>query len=227
MSFFNSLKIMSFIVYFSKKNMSVNKLKVDLKKNKHDEDLKIFENTKKELQKIITDIKGLELNITIENNDLDKLINSPKMFFCDKIVNENIKVNGIELNKEKIFDLMQIPEDINNIIEYITRLKNNVIAEKQHLYIENLNNDFIIENETINISEHTLSELKETHSIYLDNENQIKIFNLLTEIKEKIKAIKEIDPRCYNIENLFDDYYKIMGNNDFLIDIDYIKRLKN
>ena len=122
---------------------------------------------------------------------------------------------------------MQIPEDINNIIEYITRLKNNVIAEKQHLYIENLNNDFIIENETINISEHTLSELKETHSIYLDNENQIKIFNLLTEIKEKIKAIKEIDPRCYNIENLFDDYYKIMGNNDFLIDIDYIKRLKN
>ena len=80
MSFFNSLKIMSFIVYFSKKNMSVNKLKVDLKKNKHDEDLKIFENTKKELQKIITDIKGLELNITIENNDLDKLINSPKMF---------------------------------------------------------------------------------------------------------------------------------------------------
>lgn len=227
MSFFNSLKIMSFIVYFSKKNMSVNKLKVDFKKNKHDEDLKIFENTKKELQKIITDIKGLELNITIENNDLDKLINSPKMFFCDKIVNENIKVNGIELNKEKIFDLMQIPEDINNIIEYITRLKNNVIAEKQHLYIENLNNDFIIENETINISEHTLSELKETHSIYLDNENQIKIFNLLTEIKEKIKAIKEIDPRCYNIENLFDDYYKIMGNNDFLIDIDYIKRLKN
>ena len=79
----------------------MNKLKVDFKKNKHDEDLKIFENTKKELQKIITDIKGLELNITIENTDLDKLINNPKMFFCDKIVNESIKVNGIKLNKEK------------------------------------------------------------------------------------------------------------------------------
>lgn len=206
--------------------MSMNKLKVDFKKNKHDEDLKIFENTKKELQKIITDIKGLELNITIENTDLDKLINNPKMFFCDKIVNESIKVNGIKLNKEKIFDLMEIPENINNIIEYITRLKNNVIAGKQSLYIENLNNDFTIINNEINISENTLSELRETHTIYLDSENQIKIFNLLTEIKEKIKTIKEIDPRYYNIEDLFDDYYKVMGNSNFLINIDYIKRFK-
>lgn len=206
--------------------MSMNKLKVDFKKNKHDEDLKKFENTKKELQKIITDIKGLELNITIENTDLDKLINSPKMFFCDKIVNESIKVNGIKLNKEKIFDLMEIPEDINNIIEYIIRLKNDIIAGKQSLYIENLNNDFTIINNEINISENALSELKEIHTIYLDNENQIKIFNLLTEIKEKIKAIKEIDPRYYNIEDLFDDYYKLMGNNNFLIDIDYIKRFR-
>jgi hypothetical protein len=204
----------------------MNKLKVDFKKNKHDEDLKKFENTKKELQKIITDIKGLELNITIENTDLDKLINSPKMFFCDKIVNESIKVNGIKLNKEKIFDLMEIPEDINNIIEYIIRLKNDIIAGKQSLYIENLNNDFTIINNEINISENALSELKEIHTIYLDNENQIKIFNLLTEIKEKIKAIKEIDPRYYNIEDLFDDYYKLMGNNNFLIDIDYIKRFR-
>jgi hypothetical protein len=204
----------------------MNKLKVDFKKNKHDEDLKIFENTKKELQKIITDIKGLELNITIENTDLDKLINNPKMFFCDKIVNESIKVNGIKLNKEKIFDLMEIPENINNIIEYITRLKNNVIAGKQSLYIENLNNDFTIINNEINISENTLSELRETHTIYLDSENQIKIFNLLTEIKEKIKTIKEIDPRYYNIEDLFDDYYKVMGNSNFLINIDYIKRFK-
>jgi hypothetical protein len=204
----------------------MNKLKVDFKKNKHDEDLKKFENTKKELQKIITDIKGLELNITIENTDLDKLINSPKMFFCDKIVNESIKVNGIKLNKEKIFDLMEIPEDINNIIEYIIRLKNDIIAGKQSLYIENLNNDFTIINNKINISENALSELKEIHTIYLDNENQIKIFNLLTEIKEKIKAIKEIDPRYYNIEDLFDDYYKLMGNNNFLIDIDYIKRFR-
>ena len=206
--------------------MSMNKLKVDFKKNKHDEDLKIFENTKKELQKIITDIKGLELNITIENTDLDKLINNPKMFFCDKIVNESIKVNGIKLNKEKIFDLMEIPENINNIIEYITRLKNNVIAGKQSLYIENLNNDFTIINNEINISENTLSELRETHTIYLDSENQIKIFNLLTEIKAKIKTIKEIDPRYYNIEDLFDDYYKVMGNSNFLINIDYIKRFK-
>lgn len=206
--------------------MSMNKLKVDFKKNKHDEDLKKFENTKKELQKIITDIKGLELNITIENTDLDKLINSPKMFFCDKIVNESIKVNGIKLNKEKIFDLMEIPEDINNIIEYIIRLKNDIIAGKQSLYIENLNNDFTIINNEINISENALSELKEIHTIYLDNENQIKIFNLLTEIKEKIKAIKEIDPRYYNIEDLFDDYYKVMGNSNFLINIDYIKRFK-
>lgn len=204
----------------------MNKLKVDFKKNKHDEDLKKIENTKKELQKIITDIKGLELNITIENTDLDKLINSPKMFFCDKIVNESIKVNGIKLNKEKIFDLMEIPEDINNIIEYIIRLKNDIIAGKQSLYIENLNNDFTIINNEINISENALSELKEIHTIYLDNENQIKIFNLLTEIKEKIKAIKEIDPRYYNIEDLFDDYYKLMGNNNFLIDIDYIKRFR-
>lgn len=204
----------------------MNKLKVDFKKNKHDEDLKKFENTKKELQKIITDIKGLELNITIENTDLDKLINSPKMFFCDKIVNESIKVNGIKLNKEKIFDLMEIPEDINNIIEYIIRLKNDIIAGKQSLYIENLNNDFTIINNEINISENALSELKEIHTIYLDNENQIKIFNLLTEIKEKIKAIKEIDPRYYNIEDLFDDYYKVMGNSNFLINIDYIKRFK-
>ena len=206
--------------------MSMNKLKVDFKKNKHDEDLKKFENTKKELQKIITDIKGLELNITIENTDLDKLINSPKMFFCDKIVNESIKVNGIKLNKEKIFDLMEIPEDINNIIEYIIRLKNDIIAGKQSLYIENLNNDFTIINNEINISENALSELKEIHTIYLDNENQIKIFNLLTEIKEKIKAIKEIDPRYYNIEDLFDDYYKVMGHSNFLINIDYIKRFK-
>lgn len=205
--------------------MSNKKLKVDFEQKQYDKDLGIFEATKNELQKIINDIKTLNLNINLDNGDLETLINSPKIFFCNKLVDEGIIVNGIKLNKEKIFDLMEIPNGLNNIIENIITLKNAVISKIRNLYIENLNTNFTITNGKVDISENTLSELKELHTIYLENENQIKVFNLLTEIKNKIKEIKEIDPRCY-IEDLFDDYYTIRGQNDISIDIYYIKKIK-
>lgn len=205
--------------------MSNKKLKVDFEQKQYDKDLGIFEATKNELQKIINDIKTLNLNINLDNGDLETLINSPKIFFCNKLVDEGIIVNGIKLNKEKIFDLMEIPNGLNNIIENIITLKNVVISKIRNLYIENLNTNFTITNGKVDISENTLSELKELHTIYLENENQIKVFNLLTEIKNKIKEIKEIDPRYY-IENLFDDYYTIRGQNDISIDIYYIKKIK-
>lgn len=205
--------------------MSNKKLKVDFEQKQYDKDLGIFEATKNELQKIINDIKTLNLNINLDNGDLETLINSPKIFFCNKLVDEGIIINGIKLNKEKIFDLMEIPNGLNNIIENIITLKNAVISKIRNLYIENLNTNFTITNGKVNISENTLSELKELHTIYLENENQIKVFNLLTEIKNKIKEIKEIDPRYY-IENLFDDYYTIRGQNDISIDIYYIKKIK-
>ena len=205
--------------------MSNKKLKVDFEQKQYDKDLGIFEATKNELQKIINDIKTLNLNINLDNGDLETLINSPKIFFCNKLVDEGIIINGIKLNKEKIFDLMEIPNGLNNIIENIITLKNAVISKIRNLYIENLNTNFTITNGKVDISENTLSELKELHTIYLENENQIKVFNLLTEIKNKIKEIKEIDPRCY-IEDLFDDYYTIRGQNDISIDIYYIKKIK-
>jgi hypothetical protein len=205
--------------------MSNKKLKVDFEQKQYDKDLGIFEATKNELQKIINDIKTLNLNINLDNGDLETLINSPKIFFCNKLVDEGIIINGIKLNKEKIFDLMEIPNGLNNIIENIITLKNAVISKIRNLYIENLNTNFTITNGKVDISENTLSELKELHTIYLENENQIKVFNLLTEIKNKIKEIKEIDPRYY-IENLFDDYYTIRGQNDISIDIYYIKKIK-
>lgn len=205
--------------------MSNKKLKVDFEQKQYDKDLGIFEATKNELQKIINDIKTLNLNINLDNGDLETLIHSPKIFFCNKLVDEGIIINGIKLNKEKIFDLMEIPNGLNNIIENIITLKNAVISKIRNLYIENLNTNFTITNGKVNISENTLSELKELHTIYLENENQIKVFNLLTEIKNKIKEIKEIDPRYY-IENLFDDYYTIRGQNDISIDIYYIKKIK-
>lgn len=207
--------------------MSNKKLKVDFEQKQYDEDLRIFEATKKELQKIINDIKTLNLNINFDNGDLDTLINSPKIFFCNKLVNEGIVVNGIKLNKEKIFDLMEVPHEINSIIEYIIKLKSDTIKGIQTLYIGNLNNDFIITDNVINISEKTLSELRETHTIYLESEKQIKIFNLLTEIKDKIKEIKQIDNRYYSLDMLFEDYYIIRGNNEISIDLGYIKRLKD
>lgn len=205
--------------------MSNKKLKVDFEQKQYDKDLGIFEATKNELQKIINDIKTLNLNINLDNGDLETLINSPKIFFCNKLVDEGIIINGIKLNKEKIFDLMEIPNGLNNIIENIITLKNAVISKIRNLYIENLNTNFTITNGKVDISENTLSELKELHTIYLENENQIKVFNLLTEIKNKIEEIKEIDPRYY-IENLFDDYYTIRGQNDISIDIYYIKKIK-
>ena len=207
--------------------MSNKKLKVDFEQKQYDKDLGIFEATKNELQKIINDIKTLNLNINLDNGDLETLINSPKIFFCNKLVNEGIAVNGIKLNKEKIFDLMEVPHEINNIIEYIIKLKSDTIKGIQTLYIGNLNNDFIITDNVINISEKTLSELRETHTIYLESEKQIKIFNLLTENKDKIKEIKQIDNRYYNLDLLFEDYYTIRGSNEISIDLGYIKRLKD
>ena len=120
---------------------------------------------------------------------------------------------------------MEVPHEINSIIKYIIKLKSDTIKGIQTLYIENLNNDFIITDNVINISEKTLSELRETHTIYLESEKQIKIFNLLTEIKDKIKEIKQIDNRYYSLDLLFEDYYTIRGNNEISIDLGYIKRL--
>ena len=172
----------------------------------YNENLQRQEDTKEDLQNIIDRIKSLGFT-DFTKISLEDIFLNPKNFFIEQYVNGQTEINGIPLNKEKIFSLMEIPPEVNTIIEEIKALR-----FTQNVFVLTEEVQIMIKDEFKNI-------LREQWTIYAHSEKAKKLHDCVKNIYDNLK---EIQQECtqVNLNNVLGKYININANGD-QIEINY------
>lgn len=186
--------------------MSFEPVKVGYNEYGFNQTVKEYNEYKLNFQNIVNKIIALNLqNFNFETNDLTPLFKSPKTFFTSKLITEQINISGIVLNQNKIFDLMEIPEKLHDLIKEIENLIKRFYENEKNLNFYLYSDYFQIVNNIVEIKPEKLDFWKENYSIYLTNEKQVQVNNILTDISEKMQLLKELN-FGFNYEDLLKKY---------------------
>ncbi len=164
--------------------------KVLLRKNQGAIDSEIFQLQPKKVyfQSFVDRLQAIGVNPA--GNDLETLVKSPKAYVTDKLTaGEEMKVGGLKLNKEKLFDLIDKPAGTNEIIRDIEKDQaNKDIREYNHW----LANRFTVTAGVVEITGATLENIDNRNSLFITSENQQQAFNKLTEFVELVNQLNEL-----------------------------------
>jgi hypothetical protein len=174
--------------------------------NGYNENLQTQEETKGYLQNIIDRIKSLGFT-DFTKISLEDIFLNPKNFFIEQYVKGQTEINGIPLNKEKIFSLMEIPPEVNTIIEKIKALR-----FTRNVFVLTGTGQIMIKDEFKNT-------LREQWTIYAHSEKAKKLHDCIKNIYDNLK---EIQQECtqVNLNNVLDRYIRINANGT-QIEINY------
>ena len=171
----------------------------------YNENLQRQEDTKEDLQNIIDRIKSLGFT-DFTKISLEDIFLNTKNFFIEQYVNGQTEINGIPLNKEKIFTLMEIPPEVNTIIEEIKALRFAQI--------------FVLTEEgQIMIKDEFKNTLREQWTIYAHSEKAKKLHDCIKNIYDNLKQIQQIAPYI-NLNDVLSKYININANGN-QIEINY------
>lgn len=177
----------------------------------YNENLQTQEKTKEYLQNIIDRIKSLEFT-DFTKISLEDIFLNPKNFFIEQYVKGQTEINGIPLNKEKIFSLMEIPPEVNTIIEEIKALR-----FAQNIFVLTEKGQIIIKDEFKNT-------LREQWTIYAHSEKAKKLHDYVKNIYDNLKQIQQITPNI-NLNDVLGKYININANGN-QIEINYTEITK-
>lgn len=172
-------------------------------------------------QQIIDEIIALNLGITFNENDLIFLTEDPKAFFCEKLISEPMTINGLELDKNKVFEIMKKPAELDRIAENILHIKKHGLPNEPGKFLFQFAPLFKILNNTVIISTETESNVSELYSIYIKTEKQKQINDILEIIVLNLNALKQIE-FVFNYEDLFKDLITI-NQTEKITQINYKK----
>lgn len=200
------------------------KIQVEFDENKYNSALRQYQQQATEFKKLVDKVLKLNLQITFAPNDLVQMTENPKAFFVSKIVKEPLNLNGLELNKEKVFDILSLPDELQNVIQEIEQFKISKFFNGHPLYRYAPNFE-ISENDVI-VSQTTKDEIREQFTIYLTNEKQKTAHTHLKNIIENLKALGQVDEN-FKCDDLFEDYILLYNNGrELKIDFSTLKRIK-
>jgi hypothetical protein len=142
---------------------------------------------------------------------LKLLFDHPKAFITDKLTQgETVKVGGLSLDKNKLFELLDKPQGTTAIIENI--LKDIEDRSKREFHIWKINN-FIIENGNVIINPEYLEEINNRHSLFIETENQKTGFEKLQQIAKLLNEINDLHCDRINSNTGLNDLIKFNGVN--------------
>lgn len=170
--------------------------------------VKEYDEYKLKFQNVVNDIIALNLqNFNFEIDDLTHLFESPKEFFTKKLITEELTVGGIELSKEKIFDLIEIPQKTHDLIKEIEDLTKRFYEHDNKLNFYLHTDYFQIVNNIVEIKPEKLDLWRENFSIYLTNEKQVQVNDVLTDISEKLQILKGLN-FGFNYDDILERYLR-------------------
>lgn len=181
-------------------NKEFQKVKIYFDKEKFNNDIERLENEKIKYQNTINRIVNLGLDIDFTHTDLKKLYQYPRLFFVEKIVKEPLSIGGVEIDKNKAFDLLQLPKELHQIINEI-----------KYSICPNFNIFYLVNNE-IKIKDEYKEKVKENYTLYAETERQKQVFNALTKIVEGYNELAKIR-RHFNPQFVLERWVEVYYNN--------------
>ena len=174
--------------------------------------VKEYNNYKNHFQIYIDKIISLNIEvIAIQENDLSLLFRNPKEFFVNKIITEPTIINGLTLDRNKTFELLDIPLELKNIISQI----NDEIIFRENDRKSNFyqySDSFVIKNNIVEVKQSLLEKWNTVYSVFITNEKQEQTNNSLNTIIEELQRISQSDNNS-DIEFIIEKYLDINGKN--------------
>ncbi len=157
--------------------------------------------------------KVIALGITVDENDLDLLFENPKSYITEKLTaGESMKVGSLNLNKEKLYELLEKPPGTNDLINEIE--KDLMDRGTREFHIWTVNNFKINQNEVV-LKDETVEFINIKHSIFINNQNQKIAFEKLQQIATLFNDLNDLD--CKKID-LRTELSELMITNDKVFD---------
>lgn len=139
-------------------------------------------------QNFVNQYKNLGLK-ELDKTDLVPLFNNPKSFITNQITKgESLKVGGLNLSSEKLFDLIEKPIGTDELIELI--LKDTPNYEMHRDYIAYIN-DFEIINDSskVEVSKETIERITFNNSIFADTPKKLEVWE---QMQKTSKALNDL-----------------------------------
>lgn len=214
---------------FQKIKVSTDQNAIDLQVAKYEGKIEFYQNT-------LNLIKDIKPDFVFASNDLKFLFDNPRAYLVDRIITEPTTIGGIELDKEKVFEILQDADRLKAIVNYVEKLKRNVRVEmgvpyntplgqfNETNYIhENERNlhaytsDFEItaDNEVI-LKETTIQKIEISNSIFLTTQKQKDYYDSIKIIEGELKKMKvyRITEKKFLEENFTFNYHgELLGIN--------------
>lgn len=193
-------------------NKEFQKIVIYFDERGYNEELQGLENNKEHFQQIIDRVLNLGLNIAITPDDFKKLFLNPRLFFVNVLIKDPVNIGGIEIDKNKAFDLLQIPQEITDVIKVLQNEE-----KKPDFSIYSIENNRIIIKESFKIW------LRENRSIYAKTERQKQTFDILTTM---VKAFDElIKIGAINHPGKLSDFIHFASGGSYHIKYESINRI--
>ncbi|TDE01519.1 hypothetical protein [Flavobacterium sandaracinum] len=137
------------------------------------------------------------VGIIATNTDLETLFENPKAYVTDKLTaGEDMKVGGLTLNKEKLFELIEKPEGTNEIIADI--VKDQQDRSKREFYHWSVKRFEIIKG-SVTITTETIDHINNRLSLFIDSENQQTAFTKLGQLAQLLNELNQLETKTGKI----------------------------
>lgn len=156
-------------------------------------------------QSVIDQIKELIPDFTFNPNDLQLLFSNPKAYLVDNIIKEPTKIAGLDLCKNKVFELLADSDRLQIIVNNVDELKSNnsysVDSSNISDFKRNLDvcsPDYEITEENVVIFKQAAKEkLEDLYSIYLKTEKQKTAYDSLQIILAEFNKLNSMYGRSH------------------------------
>lgn len=170
------------------------------------------------IQEFVTKYSKFNLRPLNGAKELEELFYNPKKLFVEKISSgEKVTIKGLNVNDEKLFDLLEKPKGMTELIEELTsfnkdRVKTNFYSIRSFTVTDNL----------VSISENVIKAYKEANTIYIENEKQKKVYEATKEALKALNTLKSLNNiNLSGLSNIIKE-----SNGTFKIDATFLKTIK-
>jgi hypothetical protein len=154
----------------------------------------------------------------LNGDELQELFNNPKELFIKKLSSgEKISIKGMELNNDKLFDLLEKPKEMISLLEELVNFSKDR-AQTNFYQIRN----YIVTDNVVSVNENFLNSLKEANTVYLENDKQKKAFHSVNNVLNALNELKSI----YNFDFRFLEKNIKDSNGKFVLDASFLKAIK-
>lgn len=186
------------------------KIKIAVNESEHQAMLSTYEGRIEFYQNTINQIKNIVPSLVFESTDLMPLFNDPKAYLVDKLVKEPLTIGGLELDKDKVFDLLGNSDQLKSVIAYINRFKQSTSSNQSenslHIYskdyeITKIDNDIF----EVKLKVSAENSLENQYSTFLTTQKQKDAYDSVLFIQTELQKLSVISSKSHI--KLIEDFF--------------------